>query len=50
MGLLTTYLAYKYGKRRAEERAEQEAFDSEVCDSCGYERRDHKGLKETCPA
>jgi hypothetical protein len=50
MGLLTTYLAYKYGKRRAEERAEQEAFDSEVCVDCGHERVEHKGWKETCPS
>jgi hypothetical protein len=47
MGLLTAYLAYKYGKRRAE--AEQEEM-LEVCYDCGYPRHMHADdAIESCP-
>lgn len=48
MGLLQGYLIYKYGKRRGE-RARRE-YDDEICDHCGYPRRQHEDDEnETCP-
>jgi hypothetical protein len=51
MGLFSSYLAYRYGKRRAAKRARAESFDDyEVCDLCGFERRFHADDDdETCP-
>lgn len=53
MGLLTTYLAYKYGKRRAAEKLEKELEPDlrEVCSNCGFERGEHiDNENEDCPA
>jgi len=39
MGLFTAYVAYKYGKKKARERIEQELEDElEICSNCGYAR------------
>lgn len=52
MGLLTTYLAYKYGKNRAARKLEKslEPDPYEVCNNCGHERREHADNdNEDCP-
>lgn len=51
MGLFTSYVIYKYGKKKAnQERDELEAYLSDVCDRCGHERRYHADDRnQTCP-
>lgn len=51
MGLFTTYLGYKYGKRRAEKAADLEAeMRAEVCSDCGFPRFMHDdNTNEDCP-
>lgn len=51
MGLLSTYLIYKAGKRRAERDCDAaEEYWSDVCEHCGYERRQHADdANESCP-
>ena len=55
MGLFTTYLAYRHGKKKAERRAaRRESHDDEdqyvVCDFCGFEFRFHADDEDqTCP-
>lgn len=46
MGLFTTYLIYRSGRRRAERRAEIDRleeleFENEICRHCGYVRAQH---------
>jgi hypothetical protein len=51
MGIFTTYIAYKIGKSRAERKMAQLEEDiSEMCVTCGYERRHHiDNDNEDCP-
>ena len=51
MGIFATYIAYKYGKSRAERRLTPPQEDlSEVCTNCGYERVHHiDNDNEDCP-
>lgn len=43
MGLLTTLFIYNQGKKRGAERErdEAEAEANDICDTCGYRRRQH---------
>lgn len=55
MGLFTTYLAYRHGKKKAERKAaRRESHDDAdqyiVCDYCGFEMRFHADDDSmTCP-
>lgn len=51
MGILTTYLAYKYGKSRAQDRLREDyEAESEICVDCGYPRALHANdANESCP-
>lgn len=54
MGLLTTYIAYRYGRRKADARLEAALDDyprlDEICASCGHEFRFHADdAIATCP-
>lgn len=51
MGIIQAYAIYKYGKRRAEKRQQvEDEFWSEICEHCGYERRQHSNDdRESCP-
>ena len=49
MGLLSTYLAYRHGRKKAERRArraeepmyDEPAGDQLVCDNCGHRLEQH---------
>jgi hypothetical protein len=51
MGLLTTYLAYRYGRSKERRRAAREEVDLlEVCTRCGFRRFEHaEDIWESCP-
>jgi len=51
MGLFTAAVIYRYAKRRAErEHQLDDEFWSEICNNCGYERRQHaQDETESCP-
>ena len=54
MGLFTALTIYKYGKGRAERKAQDKAelaeLENEICTSYGYLRGDHgTDLNESCP-
>ena len=52
MGLLSTYVIYKYGKNKAEKncRLSEEQMDI-VCDNCGYKLRQHADDDQmSCPS
>jgi rubrerythrin len=49
MGLLTAYLAYRYGKKKAEEAAEiVSAENQQICRNCGFPRFMHSE-DDDCP-
>jgi hypothetical protein len=50
MGILTAYIAYKYGKSKERRvRSQEEAYWAERCDLCGHRRDEHVGPGESCP-
>lgn len=53
MGLLTGYLLYRAGRKRAERELEEQQLDDEldlVCDNCGFTLGQHvNDVRRSCP-
>lgn len=49
MGLLSSVLFYRAGRKRGERQAREEYARLEKCNNCGYPRYAHEGFRESCP-